>query len=102
MKRNSRWNTREFLEATILGVSGLIAFTVIAVLVYFIGFGLNVRSLRGGFVSEVYLILDFPLFFILVAIIKILIGGEIINAVTRFLSRIFRVKILVERRKPEE
>lgn len=93
---------RKFLESTILGVAGLIAFTIIAILIYFIGLGLNVRSLRGGFVSEVYLILDFPLFFVLVALVKILIGGEIIDALTRFLSRIFHVKILAgDRKRPE-
>lgn len=102
MKLNNKLKTREFLEATILGIAGLIAFTIIAIIVYFIGLGLNVRSLRGGFVAEVLLIWDFPLFFVLVAIIKILIGGEIIDTVTRLLSRVFGVKILVERRKPEE
>ncbi len=93
---------KELLESTILGVAGLVAFTVIAVIVYVIGLGFNARSLRGGFVAEVVLIRDFPLFFILVAVIKILIGGELIDWTTRFLSRIFGVRILVERRKPEE
>lgn len=94
-----KWDAKEFIEAVVLGISGLIAFTVIAIIVYFIGLGLNVRSLRAGFVSEVFLIWDFPLFFVLVVVIKILIGGEIIEAVTRFLSKIFGIKILVNRKK---
>lgn len=97
-----KFSRKELLESTILGVAGLIAFTVIAIIVYFIGLSLGVRSLRGGFVAEVVLIRDFPLFFVLVAIIKILIGGELIDWTTRFFSKIFGVKILVERRKPEE
>jgi hypothetical protein len=97
-----KWDTKEFIQAAILGVSGLIAFTVIAVLVYIIGIGFNIRSLRGGFNAEVLLIWDFPLFFILVAIIKILVGGEIIEATTLFLSKIFGLKILANRKKSEE
>jgi len=97
-----RWNKQDLLESTILGISGLIAFTVIAILVYLIGLGLNFHSLRAGFVSEVILIEEFPVFFILVALIKILIGGELIDWTTRFLSRMFGIKILVDKRKPEE
>jgi hypothetical protein len=97
-----KFNKKEFLESTVLGASGLIAFTIIAVIVYFIGLSVNIRSLRTGFVSEVVLIRDFPLFFILVALIKILIGGELIDWTTHFFSRILGIKILVEKRNPEQ
>ena len=91
--------SRKLLESTILGVAGLIAFTIIAIIVYFLGVALNIRSLRSGFTSEVYLILDFPLFFIIVSVIKIFVGGELIDFVTRFFSRAFKVKIFVEKGK---
>jgi len=97
-----KWSKKEFLEASVLGISGLVAFTIIAIIVYFIGLAFNFHSLRGGFVAEVVLIRDFPVFFILVALIKILIGGELIDWSTRFLSKILRVKILADKRKPEE
>jgi hypothetical protein len=95
-------NKKEFIEATVLGLSGLIAFTIIAVIVYFIGLSFNFHSLRSGFVAEVVLIRDFPLFFILVALIKILIGGELIDWTTRFFSKILGIKILADKRNPEQ
>jgi hypothetical protein len=97
-----RFNKKELIESTVLGISGLIAFTVIAIIVYFIGLAINVHTLRSGFVAEVVLIRDFPLFFILVALIKILIGGELIDWTTHFFSRILGIKILVEKRNPEQ
>jgi hypothetical protein len=99
MSWKSRFNKREFFESTILGVAGLIAFTIIAIIVYIIGLSVNMGSLRGGFVSEVFLIRDFPLFFALVVLLKILVGGEIIDVVTRSLSKIFKMKILVSDNK---
>jgi len=95
-------NKREFIESTVLGISGLIAFTIIAIIVYFIGLALSFHSLRSGFVAEVVLIRDFPLFFILVALIKILIGGELIDHTTRFFSKILGVKILTDKKNPEQ
>lgn len=93
------WDKKELLKSTVLGVSGLIAFTIIAVIVYLIGMVLDFRSLSSGFISEVILIVEFPLFFILVAVIKILIGGKLIDWITRFFSKIFRIKILVDEKK---
>lgn len=95
-------NKREILELMVLGIAGLIAFTIVAFIVYLIGIAFNFHSLRSGFISEVILIFRFPLFFVLVVIIKILIGGELIDWITRFLSKILGIKILINKRKAEE
>lgn len=95
-------NKKEMLESIVLGIAGLIAFTIVAFIVYLIGIIVNLHSLRAGFVSEVILIFQFPLFFILIAVIKILIGGELIDWTTRLLSKIFRMKILVNKIKEKK
>ena len=56
---------------------------IISFLVFLIGFIFSIHSLRSGFYSEVIMLIQFPLFFILVAVIKILIGGNIIENITR-------------------
>jgi xanthosine utilization system XapX-like protein len=90
---------KQVLESIVLGISGLIAFTIIGFIVYLIGFSLGFHSLRSGFVSEMNLIVQFPLFFVIVGLIKILIGGEIIDWVTRFISKILGIEILVNKTK---
>jgi len=89
----------KLIESAVLGVAGLLAFTIVAVIVYAFGLVFNFRSLSLGFKSEVLLIRDFPLFFILVALIKILIGGDLIDRITRLLSKAFNIDILVDRGK---
>ncbi len=90
---------KEFIESTILGIAGLIAFSLIAFLVYLIGLVLQVKSLRFAFIEEVLLIKNYPLFFTIVAIVKILVGGELIYITTKFLSKILKIEIFADRKK---
>lgn len=94
-----KFDKKEFIESAVLGVAGLIAFSIIATLVYFVGLIFRFKSLKYGFISEVLLIRDFPVFFTLVAIVKILIGGELIYIVTKLLSKFFKVKILADKKR---
>ncbi len=98
-KSKIKFDKKEFVESTILGVAGLVAFSVITVIVYIAGLVLGVKSLRYGFVEEVLLIKNYPLFFTLVAIVKILIGGELIYLTTKLLSNIFKLEILADKKK---
>ncbi len=94
-----RFDRREMVESAVLGIAALIAFTIIAVLVAAIGLVIGSRSLVMGFRSEVILVRDFSLFFVLVAVIKILIGGRLIDWITRLMSVPLGVRILVDEKK---
>ena len=97
--KHIKLDKRKMLEDMILGLAGLIAFTIISFFVYLIGLIINLRSLREGFASEIVMLRLFPLFFILVAVIKIFIGGNLIEGITRILSKTFRTKILADKSK---
>ncbi|MBI2085617.1 MAG: hypothetical protein HYT71_03845 [Candidatus Aenigmarchaeota archaeon] len=98
-KTGIKFEKKQFLESTILGIAGLIAFSIITVIVYIFGLILGVKSLRYGFLEEVLLIKNYPLFFTLVAIVKILIGGELIYITTKFISKILKMEILADKKK---
>jgi hypothetical protein len=96
-----KFNKKQFLKDTILGIAGLLAFTIISFLVFLIGIVFRIHSLHSGFYSEVILLLQFPLFFIMVAVIKIFIGGKLIEDITRAFSKVFRINILAEKERCE-
>ncbi len=94
-----RFDKKRFVESIVLGIAGLIAFTIVALIVYLIGIALNLHSLRLGFVSEVILIKQFILFFALVTLIKIFIGGQLIDLITRIISKILKLRIFATKNK---
>ncbi len=98
-KTKIKFNGKEFIESTVLGVAGLIAFSIITIIVYIAGLILDVKSLSYGFIEEVVLIKNYPLFFTLVAAVKILVGGELIYLTTKFISKILKIEILADKKK---
>jgi len=88
-----------YMEAAILGASGLIAFTIIGLIVYAIGLVFGVQQITKPFVDEIVIIMEFPLFFVAVAGVKIMIGGKIIERTVKAVTKIFGIKKKIDSSK---
>ncbi len=89
------------LESAILGASGLIAITLGGLLVYIIGIVLSQEYLSTPFTDELVMFIEFPLFFIIAALIKVLVGGKLIELLVKYISRMLGIKkIIIEPDKP--
>ena len=86
---------KNLLESAILGTAGLLAFGIIGIIIYVIGVIFNVPSLQKPFFEEIELVFSFPLFFILGVLIKIIIGGELIEFFATLLSKMLKMPIFV-------
>ena len=95
MKRKERFLQSKFLKSTILGAAGLIAITLGGVIVYVAGVILNLDYLSTPFTDELYMLIKFPLFFIIAALIKIVIGGKIIEWLVKYISKLLGIKKII-------
>lgn len=85
----------KFMESTILGTSGLIAITLSGLIVYMVGIIFNLKYLTTPFTDELVMLIAFPLFFIISALIKILIGGKLIEISVKYISRLLGIKKII-------
>jgi hypothetical protein len=84
-----------FMESAIMGVSGLIAITLCGVILYVTGIVFSLSYLTIPFTDEIFLFADFPLFFVFGTIIKILIGGKLIELSVRYISKLLGIKKII-------
>lgn len=91
----------KFTESAILGTAGLIAVTLGGVIVFTAGVILNLEYLSTPFTDELLMLVEFPMFFIIAALIKIVIGGKIIEFCVKYISRLLGIKrIIIDPDKP--
>ena len=97
----SKFVESKFVESTILGTSGLIAITLSGFIVYAVGISFNLKYLTTPFTDELVMFIAFPLFFIFSALIKILIGGKLIELSVKYISRLLGIeRIIIAPDKP--
>lgn len=83
------------IESAILGASGLIAISLCGTLVYIAGIVFNLKYLSTPFTDELLMLVEFPFFFIIATLIKILIGGKLIELSVRYISRLLGIKKII-------
>jgi hypothetical protein len=100
-KHFRKYKQSKFMESAILGTSGLIAITLGGLFVYIAGVLLNLPYLSTPFTDELLMLIEFPLFFIVAALVKILIGGKLIELSVKSISKLLGIKkIIIEPDKP--
>ena len=95
MKQIRKFLESKFTESAILGASGMIAITLGGVFVYIIGMVFNLQYLSTPFVDELFMLIEFPLFFIFAALIKVLVGGKIIEFSVKYISKMLGIKRII-------
>jgi len=89
------------MESSIIGVSGLIAISICGMILYGIGLVFTLSYLTIPFTDEMFLLARFPIFFIFATIIKVLIGGKLIELSVRYISKLLGIKkIIIDPDKP--
>jgi hypothetical protein len=83
------------MESAILGTSGLIAITLGGLFVYIAGLIFNLQYLSTPFTDELLMLIEFPLFFIIAALVKIVIGGKLIELSVKSISRLLGIKKII-------
>jgi hypothetical protein len=84
-----------FVKSAILGASGLIAITLGGLFVYIAGIIFSLKYLSTPFIEEGLMLIEFPLFFIIAALIKIVIGGKLIELCVKYISRLLGIKEII-------
>ena len=101
MKLIKKFVDSKFMQSSILGASGLIAITLSGLIVYIAGMIFNQEYLSTPFTDEMFMLIKFPVFFIISALIKILIGGKLIELSVRYISRLLGItEIIIAPDKP--
>jgi hypothetical protein len=91
----------KFMESMILGASGLIAISVAGFIVYATGKTFDLAFLSTPFIDEALMMIKFPLFFVIASLIKIIIGGKLIEFSVKYISRLLGIKkIIIDPEKP--
>lgn len=97
----SKFMKSKFMESMILGASGLIAISIAGFIVYATGKTFDLKYLSTPFTDELLMLIEFPLFFIIASIIKIIIGGKLIELSVKYISRLLGIKkIIIDPEKP--
>ena len=91
----SKFMKSKFMESMILGASGLIAITLAGFIVYATGKTFDMEYLSTPFIDEALMMIKFPLFFIFASIIKIIIGGKLIELSVKYISRLLGIKKII-------
>jgi len=91
----------KFVESAILGSAGLIAITLGGFIVYIAGIVFHLDYLSTPFIDELLMFNDYPLFFIIAALIKIVIGGKLIELLVKYISKMLGIKkIIIDPERP--
>jgi len=85
----------KFMESMILGASGLIAITLAGFIVYATGKTFDMEFLSAPFIDEALMLIKFPLFFVIAALVKIIIGGKLIELSVKYISRLLGIKKII-------
>jgi hypothetical protein len=95
MKRRKKFMNSGFMESAIMGVSGLVAITLCGVILYVTGLVFSLSYLTIPFTAEILMLVEFPLFFVFGTIIKVLIGGKLIELSVRYISKLLGIKRII-------
>jgi len=108
----SKFMKSKFMESMILGAAGLIAITLAGFIVFATGKTFDLGFLSKPFTDELLMVIEFPLFFIIASLIKIIIGGKLIELSVKHISRLLGIKkiiidpekpiIMIKKNKPED
>jgi hypothetical protein len=85
----------KFMESAILGASGLIAITLAGFIVFAAGKTFDLDFLSTPFTDELFMLVEFPFFFIIASLVKIIIGGKLIELSVKYISRLLRIKKII-------
>ena len=101
IKRSRRFMDSKIMESSIIGISGLIAISICGIILFGIGLIFSLSYLTIPFTDELLLLADFPMFFVFATVIKVLIGGKLIELSVRYISRLLGIKrIIIDPDKP--
>ena|SRR3989344_5833813 len=97
----SKFMKSKFMESMILGASGLIAISFAGFIVYATGKTFDLEFLSTPFIDEMHMLIQFPIFFIIATLIKIIIGGKFIEVSVKYISKLLGIKkIIIDPEKP--
>ncbi len=95
MKKPKKLRDSGFRESAIIGISGLIAITLCGLILYVAGTVFSLDYLITPFTDEILLLVEFPLFFVFGTIIKVLIGGKLIELSVKYISKLLGIKKII-------
>ena len=95
MKSIKKFVQSKFMESAILGASGLIAITLAGFIVYATGKTFDLEFLSSPFTDELLMLIEFPFFFAISALVKIVIGGKLIELSVKYISRLLGIKKII-------
>ena len=91
----SKFMKSKFMESMILGASGLIAISLAGFIVYAAGKTFDMEFLSKPFIDEALMMIEFPLFFVIAALVKIIIGGKLIEFSVKYISKLLGIKKII-------
>lgn len=83
------------MESAILGASGVIAITLAGFIVFATGKTFDLEFLSTPFTDELLMLVKFPFFFAISALIKVIIGGKLIEMSVKYISRLLGIKKII-------